>query len=137
MWFLANFRMHMCVCVGGGACMCAQLSAFQTPITHEQFEILSWNLIHQWSNHAPSFVTVFLQIDAPSEIRNFWKNVHGSSKFRKIWAIIVKLHTNIIYWKGTFGRNRLKRSNFLKIFSKLSNSGKFRVIELKFRARMH
>ena len=53
-------------------------------------------------------------------ILNFLKNVCGSSNFRKIWPIILKMHTNIIYRRRTFGiefdRNRLKRSNFLRFW---------------------
>ena len=74
-------------------------------------------------------------------ILNLLKNVCGSFTFRKILTIVLKLHTNIIYRSRNFGikfcQNRLKRSNFLrfsnflKIFSKLSNLCKFRVIELK------
>ena len=72
----------------------------------------------------------------------FFEKGRGSSNFRKIRAIVLKLHTNILNPSSNFGvefgQNRLKRSNFfqvlnfLRIFSKLSNSGKFRFIELKF-----
>ena len=75
-------------------------------------------------------------------ILNFLKKGRASSNFRKIRAIVLKLHTNILHPSRNFGiefgQNRLKRSNFiqifnfLRIFSKLSNSGKFRFIELKF-----
>ena len=56
----------------------------------------------------------------------FLKKVCGSSNFRKIWAIVLKMHTNIIHRSRTFGiefdQNRLKRSNFLRcwIFWKFS-----------------
>ena len=53
-------------------------------------------------------------------ILNFWKNVCDSSNFRKIWAIVPKLHTNIIHRSRTFGielgQNRLQRSNFLRFW---------------------
>ena len=53
-------------------------------------------------------------------ILNFLKNVCGSSNFRKIWAIVLKIHTNIINRSRTFGiefaQNRLKRSNFLRFW---------------------
>ena len=73
-------------------------------------------------------------------ISNFLKYVCGSSNFRKIWPIVPKLHTNIINRSKTFGiefgRIRLERSNLLilnllKIFSKLCNLCKLRVIQLK------
>ena len=60
MWFLAGVRMYVCVCVRA----CVRFSMFQTPITHKRFEISIWNLIHQWSNHNPSIVTIFMAIDA-------------------------------------------------------------------------
>ena len=62
-------------------------------------------------------------------IMNFLKKGRGSSNFLKIRAIILKLHTNILYRSRDFGiefgQNRLKRWNFFRFFSKLSNSGKF------------
>ena len=60
------------------------------------------------------------------------KNVRGS--FCEIRAIVLKLHTNILYRSKNFGiefgQNRLNRSNFkilnfTRMFSKLCNSGKF------------
>ena len=50
----------------------------------------------------------------------FWKNGSGSSNFRKIRAIVLKVHTNI--WHPSrnfgieFGQNRLKRSNFFRFW---------------------
>ena len=50
----------------------------------------------------------------------FWKKGRGSSNFRKIWAIVLKLHTNI--WHPSrnfgieFGYNRLKRPNFFRFW---------------------
>ena len=71
---------------------------------------------------------------------NFLKKGRGSSNFCKIRAIVLKLHTNILYRSRIFGI-RLKTIelfkffqilSFLRIFSNLSNSGEFRFIELKF-----
>ena len=59
-------------------------------------------------------------------ILNFFKNVCGGSNFRKMWPIILKMHTSTINRSRTFGiesdRNRLERSNFLRfwIFWKFS-----------------
>ena len=51
------------------------------------------------------------------EISNFLKNVCGSSNFCKIWAIVLKFHTNIIHRSRTFGiefgQSLSERSNFL------------------------
>ena len=55
-------------------------------------------------------------------------NVCGSADFRKIWAIVLKMHTNIIHRWRTFGfefdQNRLKCLSFLRfwIFWKFSLS---------------
>ena len=77
-------------------------------------------------------------------ILNFLKNVHGSSNFRKIQAIVLKLHTNTIYYidQGILVSNFVKFDwsvqifadfeFFAKIVSELFNSGKFQFIELKF-----
>ena len=49
---------------------------------------------------------------------NFLKKGRGSSNFRKIRAIVLKLHTNILHpprnFGIEFGQNRLKRSNFFR-----------------------
>ena len=61
-------------------------------------------------------------------IFNYLKNL---TNFRKIWDIVQKLHTNIIYRSRTvgieFGSNRLKRSNFFRfwIFSKFALNCQF------------
>ena len=72
-WFSAGVRRYACVCM----CVCARLSNFQTTIIHKRLEISSWNLVRQWSSHAPSIVTTFMQIDAQFEIlwyfEFFWK----------------------------------------------------------------
>ena len=51
-------------------------------------------------------------------ILNFLKKGRGSSNLRKIRAMILKLHTNILYRSRNFGiefgQNRLKRSNFFR-----------------------
>ena len=61
-------------------------------------------------------------------ILNFLKKERGSSNFRKIRAIVLKLHTNILYpsrnFSIGFGGNQLKRSNFFRfwIFWEISQS---------------
>ena len=68
-------------------------------------------------------------------ILNSLKKGRVSYNFRKTRAIVLKLHTNILYRSRNvgieFGQNRLvfkffQILNFLRIFSKLSNLGKFR-----------
>ena len=48
----------------------------------------------------------------------FFEKRRASSNFRKIQAIFLKLHTNILYPSRNFGieigQNRLKRSNFFR-----------------------
>ena len=51
----------VCVCVCVRARVCVRSSTFQTPITHKRLEILTWNLVHRWSNHNPLIVTVFFK----------------------------------------------------------------------------
>ena len=75
-------------------------------------------------------------------LSNFLKNVSGSSNFRKIWAIVLKLHTDIIHRSRIFGidfgLNQLERSNFFKsrIFWKCSLScvtcANFKLLSSKF-----
>ena len=70
-------------------------------------------------------------------ILNFLNNVCRSSKFCKIWAIILKMYTNIIYrsrtspiWPKSIEVVKFfEILSFLKIFSKLSNLCKLRVIK--------
>ena len=54
------------------------------------------------------------------EISNFLKKGRGSSNFRKIRGIVLKLHTNILHPSRNFGiefgPNRLKRSNFFRFW---------------------
>ena len=108
----------MCVCVF------VRFSMFQTPITHKRLEISIWNLVHQWSNHNPLIVTIFMTIDAGFVIlwdfEFFRKKGCGSSNFRKIQAIFLKLHTNTLYRSRNFGiefgTNPLKRSKFFKFW---------------------
>ena len=49
---------------------------------------------------------------------DFLNKGRGSSKFRKIRAIVLKLHTNILHPSRNFGiefgQNRLKHSNFFR-----------------------
>ena len=105
-WFLAGVRMHACVYVCVWVCVRAQISNYQTTIIHKRLEISSWNLVQKWSSHAPSIVTIFTQIDAQLKILwnlKFFKNVRSSSNFREIWAIVLKMHPNIIYQWRIFG----------------------------------
>ena len=129
MWFLAGVRMYVCVRACMCACMyvCVRFPTFETPINHKRLEISIWNFVRQWSNHKPLIVTIFMTIDARFVIYwilNFFKKGRGSSNFRKIPAIVLKLHTNILHPSRNFGiefgQNRLKRSNFFRfwIFSK-------------------
>ena len=64
---------------------------------------------------------MFMTIDARFVILwdlNFLKKGRGSSNFRKIRAIVLKLHTNILHPSRNFGielgQNRLKHSNFFR-----------------------
>ena len=54
------------------------------------------------------------------EILNFLKKGRGSSNFRKIRAIVLKLHPNILHPSRNFGiqfgQNLLKRSNFFRFW---------------------
>ena len=58
--------------------------------------------------------------DSRYGILNFLKKGRGSSNFRKIRAIVLKLHTNILHSSTNFGiefgRNRLKHSNFFRFW---------------------
>ena len=53
-------------------------------------------------------------------ILNFLKKGRGSSNFRKIQAIVLKLHINILHPSRNFGiefgQNRLRRSNFFRFW---------------------
>ena len=53
-------------------------------------------------------------------IWNFLKKVRGSSNFRKIRALVLKRHTNILHpsrnFSIEFGQNRLKHSNFFRFW---------------------
>ena len=53
-------------------------------------------------------------------ILNFLKKGRGSSNSRKIWAIVLKLHTNISHQSRNFGiefgQNQSKRSNFFRFW---------------------
>ena len=117
MWFLAGVWMYVRVCV------CVRFSTSETPITHKPLAISIWNLVRQWSNHNPLIVTIFMTIDARFVILwnfEFFEKQHGSSNFRKIRAIVLKLHTSILHpsrnFGNEFGQNRLKRSNFFRFW---------------------
>ena len=60
----------------------------------------------------------------------FFEKGRGSSNYRKIRAIVLKLNTNILHPSRNFGIEF--GQNRLRIFPKLSNSGKFQFIELNF-----
>ena len=47
-------------------------------------QISSWNPVHQRTSNAPLIVTIFMHIDAQSEILWHFKNISGSFNFRKI-----------------------------------------------------
>ena len=51
-------------------------------------------------------------------VLEFFEKGRGSSNFRKIRAIVQRLHTNILHPSRNFGiefgQNRLKRSNFVR-----------------------
>ena len=124
-------------------CMCvrARLSNFQTTIIRKRLEISNWNLVQQWSSHAPLIVEILIQINAQSEIlwdlgffeKCLWYN---SSDFRKFWAIVLKMHTNIIHriWpKSITAFKFFEILNFLNF----SLNCKLRVIELKICVWMH
>ena len=109
----------MCVC----ACVrvCGRFSTSESPITHKRLEISIWNLVRYWRNHNTLIVTIFMIIDARfGIIWNFLKKGRGSSNFRKIRAIVLKLHTNILHPSRNldieFGWNRLKHSNFFRFW---------------------
>ena len=54
-------------------------------------------------------------------ILNFLQKGRGSSNLRKIRAIVLKLHTNILHPSRNFGiefgQNQLKRSNFFRFWA--------------------
>ena len=113
----------MCVSACLRVCVCVRFSTFETPITHKRLEISIWNLVHQWSNHNPLIVTILWQLMPDLwfyGILNFLKNGRGSSYFRKIRDIVLKLHTNILHLSRNFGiefgQNRSKRSNFFRFW---------------------
>ena len=46
----------------------ARFSDFKISTVHKRLKISSWNLVQQWSSHASSIVTIFMQTDAQSKI---------------------------------------------------------------------
>ena len=80
-------------------------------------------MVHQWSNHNPLIMTIFMTIDGRFVILwdfEFFEKGPGSSNCRKIRAIVLNLHTNILHPSRNFGiefgQNRLKRSNFFRFW---------------------
>ena len=103
--------------------MCVRFSSFQTPKTHKRLEISIWNSVHQGSNHNSVIVTIFMTIDARFVILwdcKFFKKGRGSSNWRQIRAIVLEIHTNILYRSRNFGiefsQNQLKGSNFFRFW---------------------
>ena len=85
-------------------------------------------MVREWSNYDTFIVTIFMTIHARFVILwnfEFFEKGRGSSNFRKIRAIVLKLHKNILHPSKNFGiefgQNRLKRSNFFRfsIFSEV------------------
>ena len=117
-----NWRSDVCVCV------CVR-STFK--FSNHYNSQTSWDVKLKSGtsgNPTPSIMTIFickLMLDLKFYgVSNILENSCGSSNFRKIWAIPLKLHTNIIYRSSTFviefGQNWLEHLNFLRfwIFSK-------------------
>ena len=133
--------MYVCVRVR----VCVRFSTFQTSITHKRLEISIRNFVHQWSNHNPLIVTIFMIILMRDlwfyGILNFLKKGRSSSNFRKIRAIVLKLHTNILYRSRNFGiefsQNRLRRSNlfYIEFFENFLNIVYLRQISI-YRAKI-
>ena len=99
-----------------GVCVCVRFLTLQTPITHKRLEISNFNFVRQWSSHALKswrFSYKLMPYLKFYGIFNSSKNVRGSYNFRKIWAIVLKLHPNIIYRSRIigieFGQNRFLR----------------------------
>ena len=107
----------MCVCA------CVRFSRFQGPITQKRFDInmkfgtpvkQSQPFNHDYShdNWCPICDLMGFWI--------FWKKGRGSSNLRKIRAIVLKIHTNILYRSRNFGfefgQNRLQRSSFFRFW---------------------
>ena len=80
-------------------------------------------MVREWSNYDTFIVTIFMTIHARFVILwnfEFFEKGRGSSNFRKIRAIVLKLHKNILHPSKNFGiefgQNRLKRSNFFRFW---------------------
>ena len=123
MSFLAGVRMCVCACVR--VCVCVRFSTFETPITHK-FMSLRYQYEIWYASEAITTLQSWLfswQLMPDLwfyEILTFLKKGRGSSKFRKIWATVLKLHTNILHlsrnFRIEFGQNRLKHSNFFRFW---------------------
>ena len=108
----------MCVCV------CVRFWTFETPITHKQLEISIWNYWYVSEAITTLKSWLFSWQLMPDlwfyGILKFLKKGRCSSNFRKIRAIVLKLHTNIWHPSSNFGiefgQNRLKRSNFFRFW---------------------
>ena len=102
----------MCVCAFVRVCVCVRFSRFETPIIHKRLEISIWNLVlFSWQLMPDLWFYGIL---------NFSKKGRGSSNFRKIRAIVLKLHRNKLHPSKNFGiefgQNRLKHSNFFRFW---------------------
>ena len=105
MWFLAGVRVCVCVCV----CLAWDANIkFGTPVKKSQ----PFNRDYFHDNWCPicDFMGFWV----------FWKKRRGRSNFRKIRAIVLKLHTNILHLSRNssieFGQNRSKRTNFFNFW---------------------
>ena len=102
MWFLAGVRMYVCVCV----CACVRVCPiFKVSNPDNDNPRFPWQLMPDLWFYG---------------ILNFLKKGRGSSNFRKIRAIVLKLYINILYPSRNlgieFGQNRLKHSNFFRFW---------------------
>ena len=102
---------HVCVCM----CVCARLSNVQTTIIHKRLEISSWNLVQQWSSHAPSFVTIFIQVDVD---------------FLIFFIVISNLKTSMYPWSFLREEAKIKQHTFSK--KELCETGEEAIWESRF-----
>ena len=122
MWFLAGVRMYVCVCVCACVRVCVRFWTFETPMTHKRLEISIWNFVSEVIITLSSWLFSWqLMPDLWFYgILNFLRKGRGSSNFRKIRAIVLKLHINILHRSRNFGikfgQNRLERSNFFRFW---------------------
>ena len=115
MWFLAGVRMYVCMCPifnvwnPDNSLTAWDINMkFGTPVKQSQ----PFNRDSFHDNWCPicNFMGFWI----------LWKKERGSSNFRKIPAIVLKLLTNILHPSRNFGiefgQNRLKRSNCLRFW---------------------